>query len=127
MSIRILFLAAALALPATAVLADGDAKAGATVFKKCQACHTAVEPVNKVGPSLMGVIGRPVASAPGYAYSPAMTAFGAGKTWDEATFAEYIKAPRAMVKGTKMAFAGLKKDEDIAHLLAYLKNPAAAQ
>lgn len=125
MGIRNLLLATALLLPAGSVLADGDAAAGAAIFKKCQACHTATQPINKVGPSLMGVIGRPVATAPDYNYSEAMKAFGAGKSWDEATFSTYIKAPRFVVKGTKMAFPGLKKDEDIANLIAYLKNPAA--
>lgn len=127
MKLHCLIIAAALALAAASSHADGDAKAGAGVFKKCAACHTATEPANRVGPSLMGIIGRPVATYPGYSYSDAMKAFGAGKVWDEATMAEYLPAPRADVPGTKMAFAGLKKPEDIADLIAYLKNPAAAQ
>lgn len=120
-------LAGALALTAGAALADGDAKAGAAVFKKCGACHTATEAANKVGPSLMGVVGRPVATAAGYTYSPAMKTFGAGKTWDEATLSTYLADPRGVVKGTKMGFAGLKKPEDVANVIAYLKNPAAAK
>ncbi len=120
-------LAAALTLSAGAALADGDAKAGALVFKKCAACHTATEPTNKVGPSLMGVIGRPVASYAGYNYSPAMKTFGAGKTWDEATLSAYLPDPKGMVKGTKMSFVGLKKAEDVANVIAYLKDPAAAK
>ncbi len=54
-----------------------------------------------------------------------MTEFGQGKVWDEAQLTEYLKAPRTLVKGTKMAFVGLKKDEDIANVIAYLKDPAA--
>ncbi|MBB3978943.1 cytochrome c [Rhizobium azooxidifex] len=111
---------------ATAAHADGDAAAGATVFKKCAACHS-VDPTNKVGPSLKDVVGRPVASIEGFRYSKAMIAFGEGKTWDEALLTEYLAAPRAVVKGTSMAFAGLKKPEDVANVIAYLKAPPAAE
>lgn len=115
------------ALSVGAAHADGDAKLGAAVFKKCGACHTATEATNKVGPSLMGIVGRPVATAPDYSYSPAMKTFGEGKTWDEATLTTYLAAPKTLVKGTKMSFAGLKKPEDIANVIAYLKDPAAAK
>ncbi|ASW07233.1 cytochrome c family protein [Rhizobium sp. 11515TR] len=112
----------------SSVLADGDVVAGAVVFKKCGACHTATRPDNRVGPSLMGVVGRAVASKPDYAYSPAMRAFGAdGKVWDEALLRKYLPAPQFLVKGTRMAFPGLKNDKDLDNLIAYLKNPAAAQ
>lgn len=103
-----------------------DAAHGATVFRKCQACHTATAPTNRVGPSLQNLIGRPVAGAEGYKYSQAMKDFGAGKIWDEATLAAYLAAPRDMVPGNRMAFPGLKTPEDIADLIAYLKDPAAA-
>lgn len=119
--------AALLAASASLAHAGGDAKAGAMLFKKCAACHTATEPVNKVGPSLMGVVGRPVATAGGYSYSTAMTQFGAGKVWDEAALATYLANPRFVVKGTKMTFAGLKKPQEIEDLIAYLKDPAAAK
>ncbi|MDO9414862.1 c-type cytochrome [Pararhizobium sp.] len=109
-------------------LADGDAGAGKAVFRKCAPCHTATEPVAKVGPSLMGIVGRPVATFPGYSYSEAMTAFGAdGKVWDEALLSDYLLSPKAMVPGTRMTFAGLKKPQDIADIIAYLKDPAAVQ
>ena len=111
---------------ATAAHADGDAAAGATVFKKCAACHS-VDPTNKVGPSLKDVVGRPVASIEGFRYSKAMIAFGEGRIWDEALLTEYLAAPRAVVKGTSMAFAGLKKPEDVANVIAYLKAPPAAE
>ena len=115
-------------LSAASASADGDPKLGAVVFKKCAACHTATEPVNKVGPSLMGVVGRPVASVPGYSYSAAMTAFGAdGKVWDEALLRSYLPSPQFLVKGTRMSFAGLKSGGDLDNLLSYLENPAAAQ
>ncbi|KPF60692.1 MAG: cytochrome c family protein [Alphaproteobacteria bacterium] len=115
----------ALAASPFPALADGDPVAGAKAFKACQACHVATEAKNKVGPHLQGIVGRPVASIADYKYSPAMTAFGAGKVWDEALLSEYLKAPKAVVKGTKMAYAGVKKDDDLANILAYLKDPAA--
>ncbi len=105
--------------------AAGDAAAGAQVFRKCGACHTATEPTNRVGPSLMGVVGRPVATFPDYSYSSAMADFGAdGKVWDEDRLSEYLLSPKAMVPGTKMSFAGLKKPQDIENVIAYLKSTA---
>ncbi|MCM2473040.1 cytochrome c family protein [Rhizobium sp. CG5] len=128
MKLTSVILAAALILPAGATLADGDAVAGAKVFKVCSACHTATEAKNKVGPSLMGVVGRPVATVEGFKYSKAMTEFGAdGKVWDEARLTEYLPKPKDLVKGTTMAFAGLKKPEDVANVIAYLKDPAAVK
>lgn len=112
-------------VPDSAANAAGDAAAGAQVFKKCGACHTATEPQNRVGPSLKGVVDRPVATFPDYSYSAAMTDFGAnGKVWDEARLSEYLISPKAMVPGTKMAFAGLRKPQDIADVIAYLKSVA---
>lgn len=111
-----------------AAVADGDAVAGASVFKRCAACHTATEHENRVGPSLLGVIGRPVASVADYSYSPAMKAFGAdGKVWDEALLRKYLPSPQLLVKGTRMTFPGLRNDRDLDNLIAYLKNPASAQ
>ncbi|MBB4102100.1 c-type cytochrome [Allorhizobium borbori] len=115
----------ALAASATAAHAGGDATKGAAVFKKnCSACHTATEPKNKVGPYLGTVIGRPVATYEGFRYSKAMTEFGAdGKVWDEARLAEYLPKPKDLVKGTTMAFAGLKTPDEVTDLIAYLKAP----
>ncbi|MDE1994249.1 MAG: cytochrome c family protein, partial [Rhizobiaceae bacterium] len=111
-----------------AAFADGDAVAGAAVFKKCGVCHTATEHENHTGPSLMGVVGRKVASIPDYNYSPAMKAFGAdGKVWDEALLRKYLPSPQFLVRGTKMTFPGLKNDKDLDNLIAYLKSPAVAQ
>ena len=99
-----------------------DAAAGEKVFNQCKACHTADQDKNKIGPSLNGVIGRTAGTHPGYNYSKAMVAAGeSGVKWDEPTLTTYLHDPKAMVKGTKMAFAGLKKDEDIANVIAYLK------
>lgn len=126
MKLRCLILAASLAVPAGAAFADGDPVAGAKVFKQCQACHTATEPKNKVGPSLMGVVDRKVATFEGFKYSKAMADFGAdGKVWSEELLEEYLPKPRDLVKGTTMTFAGLKKEDDIKNVIAYLKNPTA--
>lgn len=109
-------------------IADGDAVEGAKVFRKCRACHTADQEKNKVGPHLVGIVGRPVASIDGFKYSDAMTEFGAdGKIWDEETLTVYLRKPRALVTKTTMVFAGFKKDEDIENLLAYLSDPSAAE
>lgn len=112
---------AALASPA---LADGDAVKGIDVFKKCMACHDAVEAKDKVGPNLVGIVGRTAGALESFAskYSQAMKDAGAGGlVWDEANIAAYLKDPKGFVKGNKMAFAGLKKDDEIADVIAYLK------
>lgn len=111
----------------TATLTTGhalaqDSAAGEKVFNKCKACHDAAEDKNKVGPSLHGVIGRTAGTHEGYKYSPAMIEAGkSGVVWDETSLTKYLHDPKAMVKGNKMAFPGLKSDEDIANVIAYLK------
>lgn len=105
-----------------------DATAGAKVFKKCAACHVADEAKNKVGPHLMGVVGRAVASVEDFKYSKAMTEHAAEvPEWTEEALAAYLADPKGVVKGTKMAFAGLKKEQEVADVIAYLKDPAAAK
>lgn len=97
-----------------------DVTAGEQVFKKCFPCHSiGPSAKNKVGPELNGLDGRTAGSAPGYSYSKANKE--SGIVWKEATFKEYIRDPRAMIKGTKMSFAGIRKQEDIDNLWAYLK------
>ena len=108
--------------PLAGLAQEGDAEAGATVFKKCATCHVIDKDQNKVGPSLQGVIGRTAGTHADFKYSQAMIDAGkGGLVWDEATLAEYLHNPRAMVKGTKMVFPGLKKDEEIANVIAYMK------
>jgi cytochrome c len=117
--ISVLLLAAAIR-PAWA---DGDIAKGAMAFKKCMACHEAVKPVNKLGPNLVGLIGRPVASIEGYKYSDAMKAHASTvPVWDEAALDAYLENPKGVVAKTKMAFGGLKKPEERADLIAYLKS-----
>ncbi|BCH26291.1 cytochrome C protein [Mesorhizobium sp. L-8-10] len=99
-----------------------DAAAGEKVFNKCKVCHVADEDKNKVGPSLKGVIGRTAGTHPDFKYSSAMIEAGkAGLVWDDASLTEYLRNPKGMIKGGKMAFAGLKKDDDLANVIAYLK------
>jgi cytochrome c len=99
-----------------------DAAAGEKVFAKCKACHVVDSDKNKIGPSLSGVIGRTAGTHPGFKFSKPMTEAGAsGVKWDEATLTAYLRDPKAMIKGTKMAFPGLKKDEDLANVIAYLR------
>ncbi|MER8367812.1 MAG: cytochrome c family protein [Mesorhizobium sp.] len=116
------FAAVSVATFVTAQSQAQDAAAGEKVFAKCKVCHVADKDQNKIGPSLNGVIGRTAGTHPGFSYSKAMTEAGkSGVKWDEATLTTYLHDPKAMVKGTKMAFVGLKKDEDIANVIAYLK------
>lgn len=115
---------AAIAVFASPALADGDAAKGKNVFKKCMACHDAVEAKDKVGPNLVGVVGRTAGTLESFAskYSQAMKDAGAaGLVWDEANIAEYVKDPKGKIAGNKMAFAGLKKDDEIDDVIAYLK------
>ncbi|MBB3020887.1 cytochrome c [Microvirga lupini] len=97
-----------------------DVAAGEKVFAQCRACHQ-VGPTarNTVGPVLSGLFGRKAGTVEGYNYSPANK--NSGLTWDEATFSEYIKDPKAKVPGTKMVYAGLKDEQRIRDLIAYLK------
>lgn len=100
-----------------------DPAAGEKVFTKCKVCHISPDQdKNLIGPALHGVIGRTAGTRPDFAYSAAMIAAGkSGVKWDEPTLTTYLHDPRAMVKGTKMTFPGLKNDQDIANVIAYLK------
>ena len=108
--------------PGNAGAQEGDATAGAEVFKKCATCHIADSDTNKVGPSLNKLFGRKAGTHPDFAYSAAMKAAGdGGLVWDETVLRDYLHNPRVKVKGTKMAFVGLKDDQEITNLIAYLK------
>lgn len=115
--------AAVAAVPIAVLLAKADLKAGEVTFKKCQSCHDATKGgPNKVGPNLYGVIARPIASHEGFAYSAAMKDFskGGSVSWDFEHINAFLIAPKKDVPGTAMGFAGLKKDEERANLIAYL-------
>ena len=104
--------AAFLALPVAASAADAP-----KAFNQCKACHIIGK--NAIGPNLVGVAGRKSGSEAGFKYSDAMAK--SGLTWDDATLTKYIGDPKATVPDNKMTFAGLKKAEDVAEVIAYLK------
>lgn len=115
-------LGVALVVLAAPALADGDAALGAKTFNKCKTCHENEKGVNRVGPSLKGVVGRKAGSFEGFKYSEAMAKKGTeGLVWDDANIASYIKDPKGFVPGNKMAFPGIKDDAELANLIAFLK------
>ncbi len=120
---KALILGLALAVAASgAAFAEGDATAGATVFKKCAACHAVGEGAkNKVGPVLNDLFGRVAGTAADYKYSDAMAAKGTeGLVWTPETLEHYLHKPKDMVPGTKMSFPGLAEEADILNVIAYL-------
>ena len=96
-----------------------DVAAGKTSFNKCMACHSIGEGAkNKVGPELNGLDGRKSGTVPDYNYSDANK--NSGITWNEAQFKEYIKDPKAKIPGTKMAFAGIKREQEVNDIWAFI-------
>ncbi len=117
---QVLLSEAFVALASGPLLAQaGDPAAAEKDFNTCKACHVLDAETTRVAPYLLGVIGRPAGTAEGFTYSPAMKE--SGIVWDEETIAEYVVDPRAYIPGNRMAFPGLKKQEDVTNLLAYLK------
>ncbi|MBI3699878.1 MAG: cytochrome c family protein [Afipia sp.] len=107
-------------LVASASARAQDAAAGEKSFNKCRACHQIGETAkNGVGPILNGLFGRKSGAVEGYNYSDANK--NSGITWDEKVFAEYIQDPKAKIPGTKMTFAGIKNEQEIKDLTAFLK------
>jgi cytochrome c len=97
-----------------------DAATGEKTYAKCRPCHQLGENAKAfAGPPLNGLFGRKAGTIPGFSYSPANK--NSGITWDEATFSDYIKDPRAKMPGTKMVFPGLKDEKEIQDIIAYLK------
>lgn len=126
MKLRTFAIALTLIMTPTLVLADGDAKKGAKVFRKCKACHTVESTKNKVGPTLQGVIGRAAASVEGFKYSKAMKAAAEdGLVWTEDKIDEYLANPKGFIPKNKMAFVGLKKEKQRKNVIAYLKTFSA--
>ena len=119
-------LAAILLVTAEAMAAQaqdaGDPAKGEKVFRKCKACHDVGEGAKlKVGPPLTGIIGRAAASVEDFSYSDAMKAAAAdGLIWTPETIAELLEKPKDFIPGTKMSFAGLRKEEERADVVAYL-------
>ena len=103
----------------SALLAQGDTDHGKSIFKKCVACHSiAQDGGNKIGPKLYNVVGRTVGSLSDYKYSKALASYG--KEWTFEELNSFLIKPSKWIKGTKMAFAGLKKEKDRASVLLYL-------
>ena len=103
----------------SALLAMGDLDHGKNVWKKCSACHSIKKGgKNKIGPALYSVLGRNVAALGDYKYSKAFMAYG--NTWTFEKMNGFLKKPQAYIKGTKMAFAGLKKEKDRASILLFM-------
>lgn len=112
----------------------GDAKAGRSVFNKCKACHVTDSAKNRVGPSLQGVFGRTAGTFDGFKYSGDMTAAGEkGLVWNDETIAAFVADPKGYLgeqigkkrASTRMAFAGIRKEEDVKDLIAFLKEATA--
>ena len=119
MPLTVAFLVASLLASLAPAIAQ-DVDAGERSFRKCTPCHSiGPNTQNKLGPILNGLFGRKSGTIEGYNYSAANK--NSGITWDEATFREYIKDPRAKIPGTKMVFAGVKDEQRITDLIAYLK------
>ena len=107
------------------LLALGDLVHGEKVFKKCSACHMiASGGKNMIGPNLWSVIGRTAGSVSDYKYSKAMVAYG--KEWTFEEMNSYLIKPQAYVKGTKMAFAGLRKEKDRASVILFMNSKSSS-
>lgn len=113
---------AALAMATPFALAEGDPAAGEKIFKKCKVCHHVDKKKNRVGPHLVGLFGRTSGTDDVYGkkYSKAMVE--AAIVWDEATLDGYLADPKGYIPKNKMSFKGLKKEEDRANVIAYLKS-----
>lgn len=100
----------------------GDPEAGEKVFRQCQACHQVGDDAeNRVGPHLNGVVGRAVASAEGFTYSDSLAALGQeGREWSPDELRGFLANPREYVPGTAMAYAGVRAEDDLENLIAYL-------
>jgi cytochrome c len=116
------FVIAAIAVAFTAAPAGAaDIEAGKTIFNRCKVCHRldAGAP-GSLGPNLHGLFGRKAGSLDGFNYSEAMK--NSGITWDDETLAKYLGDPKTFIPGNKMAFPGLKNGNDVANVIAYLKD-----
>lgn len=120
--LRVILTTSLLIVSGVSATAEGNAEKGKKVFRKCKACHqVGADAVNKTGPALTGIVGKTAASAVDFKYSKAMRALGEeGRIWDEANLTAFLAKPRDYVKGTSMSFAGLRRESDIADLIAYL-------
>jgi cytochrome c len=100
------------------ILASANPEKGAKVFSKCKACHKIVDGANGTGPHLYNVVGREIAAISDYGYSGTLSEMGG--IWDANALNGFLENPKKYAPGTKMSFAGLKKETDRANLIAYL-------
>lgn len=107
----------------------GDAMRGMKVFRKCQTCHVVESGgPNRIGPNLLGVVGRPAGAVEGFRYSKALLERAeAGLVWDYESLDAYLRKPREFLKGGKMVFAGLRKEQDRADVIAYIREASEQQ
>ncbi len=102
-----------------AIMAQGDVTSGEKIFKKCAACHSIVKGgANKIGPALYNVVGRKVGGVADYKYSKALASYD--KDWTLEELNGFLKKPASYLKGTKMSYAGLRKEKDRASIIKYL-------
>jgi len=104
---------------ATTAMPKGVAANGAKLFVACKTCHVTTAGVNRIGPSLHAVVGRKAGTIPNFNYSAANKA--SGLVWTPAELFVYLENPRKVIPGTKMSYAGMKKPQDRADLIAYLQ------
>lgn len=103
------------------LLKSASVEKGAKIFKKCQTCHTTAQNgVNKVGPNLYEIVGTDIAARDNFSYSKALS--GLDGVWDYEALNKFLLSPRKYAKGTKMSFAGLKKESDRADIILYLRS-----
>ena len=111
--------------PITPLLASASVEAGAKVFKKCASCHSINQGgENNIGPALWGVVNRKIGCIEGFKYSKALSAYG--KNWSFEELNGFLHKPRKYIKGTKMAFAGLRKEKDRANVIAYMNSKSSS-
>jgi cytochrome c len=122
---RLVLLAAAVGVAVTGAAAAADLEAGKKVFARCGACHNVDKPVNKVGPHLVGLFGRKSGAVEGFKYSEANAS--SGVVWSAEVLDKYLTDPKAFMPGNRMAFAGVKKDDERANLIAYLEQATKPQ
>ena len=115
-------IATALVVTSSAAFAEGDAAAGERVFRKCQSCHQVGEgAANRTGPTLNGIMDAAMGANPDFGYSDAlMEQAENGGVWDYDTLAAFLTNPRNAMQGTRMSFAGLRKEKEVADVIAYL-------